>query len=1392
MGERIRLESVGYNPLAVERDGSRTIDPLTATRIGEGGYATTYRVPAQPGLPVGGVLKVFKLFPEPCRAGERLRRKVKWNALYDEYNMLCALDGLDGHVPQAYAYGFFVVDDGAGGLTYSPAFLMEEIGSPAEPLKDVVRERTDAFDAGQVAVFGLRALDALDLLAERGEAADQVAHADLSPANVFVRRSPDGKAFEWVYLIDFGQAKYAARGVTPSFMRGVHPRMGTVEYCAPELIPQLTLRERDSDACREHNELYGTRSDATVDLWSLGALMYLLALRKEPRYSVEFAERGGASGFWRGDTLLDDQEAFRVLIEEKRRGLSLPGYMNEEGELLLSQAIELCTAWDPRERDRLHIRRLLKRVAEGAGDDARFMRMTYVPAVTPALEDDAEQGARVEPGTVFAGVYKLIAPDGVPFSDTEADLLVFGDNEQAVDICEYRYRGVTYTAEHVGPRYDMSRAGWGVKEWQCDSPWQSIKVVDFLTEVRPATTRAWFAGCARLTELLHIERLNTSAVTDMQFMFHDCSSLEYVDVFGFDTSQVERMNAMFHGCSALQGLNVGGFDTSKVVTMASMFDGCSSLVVLDVGRFKTDKVQSFSFMFNECSSVRRLDVSHFKTGAATNLGSMFRRCRSLETVDVSRFDTSSATSLNGMFMGCESLRDVDVSGFRTGSVTNFGSLFSGCKVLAHVDVSGFDTSSVTFLNHMFYECAELASIDVSGFDTSRATTFKSMFCGCIALTALDVSGFDTSSATDMAWMFSKCSALTTIDVSGFRTGSVTDFQSMFDGCAELLALDTSRFDTSAATRLNHMFYGCGKLEALDVSGFRTARVESFKSMFCGCASLTALDVSGFDCSSATDLSFMFKDCAELGSIGGALRSVRDDADAGSMYTGCPKLAAPTNVWAAMYKLRRPDGSAYSDKEMDLLVFGQGERGCALNWCTMGGERLGAVRVGDPIDMSNKGWNVKDGKSESPWQDVETVLFAGEISPRTMCAWFACCTRLKSVVGIERLDTSQVTDMRLAFYRCESLAELDVSGFDTSSATDMAWMFSKCSALTAIDVSGFRTGSVTDFRSMFADCSSLKTLDISGFDTSAATRLNHMFHRCGKLAALDVSGFRTGSVTDFQSMFDGCSSLKTLDVSGFDTSAAEHFEHMFDECSALVSLDVSRFDTSRAVSFNCMFADCHALTLLDVSGFATFRATDMRHMFFNDGNLRRLDVSRFRTLHVESFKSMFNGCSSLRSLDVSRFDTSAATDMGWMFKGCSSIAELDTSRFDTSAATRLDYMFYGCSKLAALDVSRFDTSRVTSFKCMFYGCTNLARLDVSGFTTSNATDLSWMLADCTSLVDLRGWPLPVPEGADTSNIARGLPDLAVARRKREEERKKIEEAVRMRTRDRHGVDRYYTD
>ena len=71
--------------------------------------------------------------------------------------------------------------------------------------------------------------------------------------------------------------------------------------------------------------------------------------------------------------------------------------------------------------------------------------------------------------------------------------------------------------------------------------------------------------------------VDTSKVTNMDFMFYVCNNLTSLDVYGWDTSNVTSMMLMFYGCNALTSLDVSKWDTSNVTAMNGMFTGCSAL-----------------------------------------------------------------------------------------------------------------------------------------------------------------------------------------------------------------------------------------------------------------------------------------------------------------------------------------------------------------------------------------------------------------------------------------------------------------------------------------------------------------------------------------------------------------------------------------------------------------------------------------------------------------------------------------------------------------------------------------------------------------------------------------------------------------------------------------------
>ena len=94
----------------------------------------------------------------------------------------------------------------------------------------------------------------------------------------------------------------------------------------------------------------------------------------------------------------------------------------------------------------------------------------------------------------------------------------------------------------------------------------------------------------------------------------------------------------------------------------------------------------------------------------------------------------------------------------------------------------------------------------------------------------------------------------------------------------------------------------------------------------------------------------------------------------------------------------------------------------------------------------------------------------------------------SIISVTIKKTVIAKTTQKAFYGCESLRSIDLSGLDTSNVTDMSDMFRGCSSLASLDLSSFDTSNVQGMSGMFSGCSSLTSLDLSNFNTS---KVNNM-------------------------------------------------------------------------------------------------------------------------------------------------------------------------------------------------------------------------------------------------------------------------------------------------------------
>ena len=676
----------------------------------------------------------------------------------------------------------------------------------------------------------------------------------------------------------------------------------------------------------------------------------------------------------------------------------------------------------------------------------------------------------------------------------------------------------------------------------------------------------------------------------------------------------------------------------------------------------------------------------------------------------------------------------------------------------------------------FYSLKSLKSIE--GFEylnTSQVTKMWGMFEGCESLTSLDLSSFDTSKVTDMGSMFSGCKSLTTLDLSSFDTSKVTSMRWMFWECKSLTALDLSSFDTSKVKSMSHMFLNCESLTSIDLSSFDISKVTEMRWMFSGCSSLTMiLNNSWWNCESSEG---MFEGCVSLkGEV------AYDDAQIGG------NLANPKGYFTRVLQ-------AYVHRSTDL-------RTLTFYYDTLRAERDGTTWG---IEETRKSYVNPTPAWIGRLFSLNTIIFSAvldasfrDFRPTTTARWFQDFPRLKSIEGLEHLNTSQVTDMTSMFDECKSLTSLDLSSFDTSRVTDMGAMFRYCKSLTALNLSSFDTSKVMDMNSMFWDCSSLTSLDLSSFDTSQVTKMSDMFFRCESLTYLDLSSFDTSQVTKMSDMFSGCKSLTRLDLSNFYTSKVTDMSDMFFGDKSLTTIYCNS-------SWSCgesygMFSFCNCLRgamaydgkSYDVSmanperGFFTKKvlaqedeayvhlSADKKTLTFYFDRERNFRMRYYawgieetalqngkripawlsgevvskkgitKIVFDESFRNVvpkttagwFEDLTAVTEIcGLDNLNTSEVTDMSRMFAGCGALRSLDVSRFDTLNVKQMQQMFMGCAALTEIDLYFFDTAKVTNMHEMFKDCKGLTTLDLQSFNTSQVTDMGEMFRDCESLTTL---------------------------------------------------------
>ena len=455
----------------------------------------------------------------------------------------------------------------------------------------------------------------------------------------------------------------------------------------------------------------------------------------------------------------------------------------------------------------------------------------------------------------------------------------------------------------------------------------------------PTSLYGFFRGLTKLETIKDLKYLNTEQVTNMSYMFSDCSALTSLDLSNFNTAKVRDMSYMFYRCSALSSLDLSNFNTAIVTNMSYMFSDCSTLSSLDLSNFNTAIVTNMSYMFNGCSALSSLDLSNFNTAIVSDMSLMFGSCSTLSSLDLSNFYTKEVRDMSYMFSRCSALTTIYASDkFVTSKVQSGISMFSACKnlkgtILNYKDSKTDHTYANCGTNGYFTPVFEYAEFDKgtgtltfrrglskpkgayalnveasdpgwlthkdeikevvfdASFADARPTSCYKWFWYCTNLATIEgIENLNTENVTNMGVMFCGCQKLSSLDLTNFNTGNVTNMSGMFGYCYGLTSLDLTSFNTANVTDMGQMFVACNGLASLDLTSFNTANVMNMGHMFWGCNGLTSLDLTSFNTANVTYMDFMFNNCSTLTTIYASEKFVTSKVQAGeNMFSACRSL-----------------------------------------------------------------------------------------------------------------------------------------------------------------------------------------------------------------------------------------------------------------------------------------------------------------------------------------------------------------------------------------------------------------------------------------------------------------------------------------------------------------------
>lgn len=1000
---------------------------------------------------------------------------------------------------------------------------------------------------------------------------------------------------------------------------------------------------------------------------------------------------------------------------------------------------------------------------------------------------DIANGLRSENRAAYAGTW---VPSSTAYAIKVGDDLVFTrlraklTNKTSgtyTDIAGNTYTGTVYTGIEDATR--TSYPNWS------NSQATKAYVAPGVT-IYPQTLSYLFANAyydtPSLTEInLSGFDISPSAAADMTLMFYGQKKIASLDLSNIDFTQAANMNGVFLECSTLTSITwPNDMTTPSLTNLSQTFSGCSSMETIDLSGFDTSDVTSMRLMFYNCTSLTSVDLSDCdgssldeNTSTTTEpLTYIFAGCTSLERIVLNpslQFLKSKDVLPVGTYWRNEdnSLRFRNSYDFQSKfdtapdvwGVTWIKETETPVEVCMYAGEGYFEDAEMfvpTYVNDSTtptYWSIRLAPGDA--LPGTADSTLPAPLRSDRIFTKWKMRMYPFDEITNVpagVTYIEICPEWDGLPTAGTAYAVLTDDGDLvFFRSFEEYDYNTSRSvtDIHGVTRTGNIYTGIETLTRDDYDNTRawlwqnqTAKIKRiyiaddtiiapvsmyrWGVLYDDSGTDLSVDYTGLDTSHVTDMGFAFG--AGYLTVSRHLTKfvLPDDFDTSNV----------TNM-EGMF--------SHCDFDADALdnILAQMDTSQVTTMSRM----FQCVQAATAIDVRQL--------------DTSNVT--------DMSYMFYMCAAVKSL-DLSQFDTHNVTNMDSMFMGCSSIEKLDTTNFDTSKVSNMSGIFAAMTSLKEIDISSFDTQALTDEFSgggrilTFANTLNLERITI-GPNSKWTTLMgpSYNLHTSGGHLAWPSDDWRTSTSYSSQTLSDVWKKEDGLlgtwtrgDLNGFcnegnigssypDVSAnqwagtwvrgAVTYICLDSKDNAVIFQSTDKWnsesnETQRSMTDIAGATHTGKIEVVRDYTIETWRydTKDTRLGFLGkDGrattyttnpSIRALGLGTVsltaKTVSVApgsiytpaTMSAMFRNWHSLESVDFTGFDISNVLVADYLFYD-SGIKEINWGGIDTANIIDASYMFYDCSKLEHLDLSEWKTNADANQRRMFVGCSNLSEVEL---------------------------------------------------------------------------------